>query len=193
MKYYKVIIFGLILYSSFMLIQVFTVEGYNGLKFLSFYMFVAAWFVAWWMGWLYPQADGSDIKKLKKGHLFISVYFILLFPMAFGLNQKFAILFFDVDEYAAELKSAKVIMDGGVKSNLNRFSGTDVFPVMKVANSNEGGIPTCNLLLLNDCEYGYKKGESFDIKFVNNLGYPLKYRTLIFEIKSALLHKGLKG
>ena len=63
MKYYKVIIFGLILYSSFMLIQVFTVEGYNGLKFLSFYMFVAAWFVAWWMGWLYPQADGSDIKK----------------------------------------------------------------------------------------------------------------------------------
>ena len=49
--------------------------------------------------------------------------------MAFGLNQKFAILFFDVDEYAAELKSAKVIMDGGVKSNLNRFSGTDVFPV----------------------------------------------------------------
>ena len=62
---------------------------------------------------------------------------------------------------------------------------------MKVANSNEGGIPTCNLLLLNDCEYGYKKGESFDIKFVNNLGYPLKYRTLIFEIKSDKFYKGV--
>ena len=46
-------------------------------------------------------------------------------------------------------------------------------------------------LLLNDCEYGYKKGESFDIKFVNNLGYPLKYRTLIFEIKSDKFYKGV--
>lgn len=191
MKYYKLIPFLAFLYSIFMLVLVFKLEGFNGLKFLSFYMFFVAWILAWLVKKTYLNIETENIKKFKKTQIFFAFYFFLIFPMAFELNQRLAILFFDVEKHASQLKDAEVIMEGGVKANLNRFSGTAGFPVMEVVGSNKGGIPVCNLILLDNCEYGYMEGQRFNIKFVNGLGYPFKYNTLIFEIESNDFYRGV--
>jgi len=182
-------ILAIVLYAFGILCWVFVDEGFNGLKFLSVYALFASLLFGWWVGHVYVISIEEERKTYKKSQIGIGFFLLIIMSMSFGLNQKIAILFFDVDKHASQLKEAKVIMEGGVKAKLNRFSGTGEFPVMKVVGSDKDGIPICNLLLTNGCEYGYKKGQSFNIKFVNGLGYPFKYRTIIFEMKSGSFYQ----
>ena len=116
---------------------------------------------------------------------------VVVVAMSTGLNKKVAILFLDIEGYVSELKQAKVIMKGGVKANLNRFSGTGVFPVMDVNNADIEATPVCDLILKDKCQYGYMMDQGFDIQYIDDLKYPLKYRYLIFKIKSPDFYRGI--
>lgn len=62
---------------------------------------------------------------------------------------------------------------------------------MDVVGGDKGKIPTCHLILKDDCEYGYMINQTFDIKYAHGFGYPLKYSSLIFEIKSKNYYRGV--
>lgn len=190
MKHSKLIVKGLMVYSIIILIWICISDDFYGLKFLSLYAFLTTWFFIWWISHIYVTTDNQDeINKIKKGHFILSIFVMLILPMSFGLNQKIAIIFFDIDKYSQELKEAEAIMKGSNGGKLNRFSGgalstimiskTDTFPVI------------CNLLVKDKCQYDVKQNHKFFIKYNNGLTYPFKYYYLIFEIKGENLYRGV--
>ncbi|MGA4852375.1 hypothetical protein [Acinetobacter haemolyticus] len=170
-------------------------KGFDGMKWLTIWFFASTLFFGFWLGHFYATTPIEELKAQKKKllweHIKVGVMTVVVLAMATGLNKKVAILFLDIDGYVTELKEAKVIMRGGVKANLNRFSGTSVFPVMDVNNVDKEATPVCDLILKDKCQYGYMMDQGFDIQYVDDLKYPLKYRYLIFEIKSPDFYRGI--
>lgn len=193
-------ILGLILvviYAFVMLAWVFMDKGFDGMKWLTIWFFASTLFFGFWLGYIYITTPIEELQAEKKGyiwgHIKLGVVLVVVIAMATGLNKKLAILFLNIDGYVTELKEAKVIMRGGVKYKPvgPRSAGGD-FSVMDVNNADIEAVPTCDLILKDKCKYGYMKGEKFDIRYVDNLNYPFKYRYLIFEIKSRDYYKGVE-
>jgi len=109
-------ILAIVLYAFGILCWVFVDEGFNGLKFLSVYALFASLLFGWWVGHVYVISIEEERKTYKKSQIGIGFFLLIIMSMSFGLNQKIAILFFDVDKHASQLKEAKVIMEGGVKA-----------------------------------------------------------------------------
>ena len=185
----KLVIIGIIIYSIIMLILVFTVDGFNGLKFLSVYALVSSLIFGWWIGHIYVTSTEEERKTYKKSHIGIGLFLVVIMSMSFGLNQKIAILFFDTDGYAKNLQQTEATMSGSNAGQLNRFSGSALHTVM---TSKEDDFPVgCNLLTPDSCEYKRMGNKDFTIKYKNGLGYPFKYYYLIYEIKSSDFYRGI--
>lgn len=193
MNKYKLMIIGVVNYYVFMLVLIFLLSGFNGLKFLSVYSLVVSLFFGWWVGHIYLTTEGEKEKKdVKKGQIIICIFFLIIFPMSFGFNQKVAILFFDTDDYAKELQQTEATMQGSNAGQLNRFSGSALHTVMFLKEDKRYTFPVgCNLLTPDSCEYKNMGGKDFTIKYKNELGYPFRYYYLIYEIKSPKFYRGI--
>lgn len=62
---------------------------------------------------------------------------------------------------------------------------------MDVNNADIEATPVCDLILKDKCQYGYMMDQGFDIQYIDDLKYPLKYRYLIFNIKSPDFYRGI--
>lgn len=47
---------------------------------------------------------------------------------------------------------------------------------MDVNNADIEATPVCDLILKDKCQYGYMRDQDFDIQYIDDLKYPLKYR-----------------
>ena len=192
---YTLALTAIIFYACGMLYWVFADANFDGMKWLTIWFFSSTLFFGFWSGHVFSTTPIEELKAEKKGYLWghikLGVILVMVIAMSTGLNKKVAILFLDIEGYVSELKQAKVIMRGGVKANLNRFSGTGVFPVMDVNNADIEATPVCDLILKDKCQYGYMMDQGFDIQYIDDLKYPLKYRYLIFKIKSPDFYRGI--
>lgn len=182
----------IVIYSVIMFILVFKLEGFNGLKFLSIYELMTSLLFAWWIGHIYvTTCDEKEKKEVRKGHIMICIFFLIIFPMSFGLNQKIAILFFDTDGYAKELQQTEATMLGSNAGQLNRLSGSALHTVMFLKEDARYTFPVaCNLLTPDSCEYKNMGNNNFTIKYKNKLSYPFEHYYLIYEIKSPDFYRG---
>lgn len=113
-----------------MLVLVFRLDGFNDLKFLSFYALTSSLLFGWWIGHIYVTSTEEERKTYQKSHIGIGLFLVVIMSMSFGMNQKIAILFFDTDGYASELQQTQATMLGSNAGQLNRFSGSALSTVM---------------------------------------------------------------
>lgn len=193
---YTLALTAIIFYACGMLYWVFADANFDGMKWLTIWFFSSTLFFGFWLGHFYATTPIEELKVQKKKllweHIKVGVMTVVVVAMATGLNKKVAILFLDIEGYVSELKQAKVIMKGGSKLSAGgprRAAST--WPVMDVIEGDNGWIPLCHLILIDQCEYGYMMDQSFDIQYVKGFGYPIKYRTLIYEIKSPDFYRGI--
>lgn len=189
MSHNRIIVWVCILYTIFMSFFILIKQEFDGLKFLSIYSLFISWFFTWWLIHVFKTTyNENEIKEIKKGQLYLIFFFIFIFPMAFGLNQKIAILFFDVDKYYDESKVEKAIMIGSNGGELNRFSGGALSTIMSSKNMN---FPiACNLIIKEKCDYSKFYNQEFLIKYKDDLSYPFKNFSLIFEINGNGFYRG---
>ena len=187
----------IVIYVITILVWVFMDRGFDGMKWLTIWFLTSTLFFGFWLGYIYSTTPVEKLKSEKKGyisgHIKIGVLLVLVVAMATGLNNKVAVLFLDIDAYIPELKQAQVIMRGG--SNFKPVgprSAGGRWPTMDVLDGDKGKIPTCHLILKDDCEYGYMINQAFDIKYADGFGYPIKNSSLVFEIKSKDYYKDVE-
>lgn len=192
MNRYTILLTVIILYACGILCWVFVDDGFNGLKFLSVYALFASLLFGWWVGHVYVISTEEERRTYKKSHIGIGFFLIIIMSMSFGLNQKIAILFFDIDGYAKELQQTQATMQGSNAGQLNRFSGSALHTVMFLQEDARYTFPiACNLLTADSCKYKRFSGKNFSIKYKNELGYPFKSYYLIYEIKSPGFYRGV--
>ena len=131
------------------------------------------------------EINPKTIDKRNKKMIFFCIIFSLF---CMGLTPKLGtFIFFDINEnyeksnlYSGKILGFKTLGNG--KRSGGTWAALDVYASDK--NEKNSYLMVCNLLVLEECDYGQYKGEEVYVKGLIGSSYPLKHKIIIYEINT---------